>query len=469
LRFIHLDADFPRHYTKSGALYTDEGAYSGAAVACLLTGNWHIDGDFNPAASLPVFHIAQYVSFKLFGLSLESARRTELFFFVLLLLALYLLISHYQGASVAFPVLVVVCVNFNTFVYSRVAFLEIPMCFFVVLSLWLAARNRKRNQLLFSALAATAFMLGVFTKTIAVFAFPLLIFVILTKPIQPREKRREIGMIAAVSFGILLLYYLILAKPYWADVQLYYSTNIYSRTQTSPGGMIRAVARAIFYGYRIGTLLYIQFIFSAVYLLWQDRGSFREPLLWLAIFWYVFYLGLIASQDYVPPRYYTPLVVPAAIPPVMAFARVLRERRTSRWAWVIGIAIAACVLFEGVRIVRTAETPQYSWREMAQSVKQRIAADVGDLRDAVVLSRFGSSIALSTGIFSITEHLGTISLAEKIDLYQPDYYICLGEIKADIGAVLQQQNLDAVRLASYDVFDNYYTGEPVTLYRLQSK
>ncbi len=469
LRFFNLGADFPGNYTKSGALYTDEGAYCGAAVACLLTGNWHIDGDFNPAASLPVFQIAQYASFKLFGLSLETARRTELFFFVLLLIALYLLITHYQGAGIALPALALICVNYNMFVYSRVAFLEIPMCFFVVLGLWITAHHWKRNHLLFTALATAAFMLGVLTKTIAVFAFPLLIFVILTKPIRSREKWREIGVVAAVALAFSLLYYLILAKPHWMDVQLYYSTNIFTRTQMSLGGMIRAFVKGIFYGHRIGTLLYPLFIFSAVYLLLRERRNLRNPLFWLAIFWFILYLGLIASQNYVPPRYYTPLVVPAVIPPALAFARALRDRRTSRIAWVIGAAIAACILFEGVRIVQAAAEPHYTWREMSQDVNQKIAAKAGDLRDAVILSRFGSSISLSTGIFSITEHLGTISLDEKIIRYHPDFYICLGEIKADIAAVLQKHDLDAVQLASYDVFGNYYTGEPVTLYSLQSK
>lgn len=469
LRFFNLGADFPENYTKSGALYTDEGAYSGAAVACRLTGDWHIDGDFNPAVSLPVFQIAQFISFKLFGLSLESARRTELFFFVLLLIALYLLIAHFQGAEVALPALALISVNYNTFVYSRVAFLEIPMCFFVVLSLWIAARVGERHHLFFAVLTAAVFMLGIFTKTIAVFAFPLLIYVVLVKPIRREEKRREIGMIIAVVFAFSLFYYFFLAKPYWADVRLYYATNLYARTQVSPAGMIRGLGKAIFYGYRVGPLLYPLFIFSVLYLILQGRGGLREPLLWLAVIWFVLYLGLIASQNYVPPRYYTPLVVPAVIPPTLALVRGLRDRRTSRPTWIIAAAIAACILFDGVQIIRTAAAPRYTWWETTQDVRRRIALEVGDLSDAVILSRFGSSLSLSTGIFSITEHLGTISLEEKITAYQPDYYICLGEIKAEIGAMLQRLDRTAVRLASYDVFDNYYTGEPMNLYRLQSK
>src|ERR1700710_1588577 len=79
LRFFHLDADFPLGISWSGDLYTDEGWYANAAIRDIVSGEWYLPGDFNPAVTLPVGQLLQRAAFGVFGLGLIPARLTGAF------------------------------------------------------------------------------------------------------------------------------------------------------------------------------------------------------------------------------------------------------------------------------------------------------------------------------------------------------------------------------------------------------
>ena len=53
--------------------YTDEGWYGDAAIRHFLRGHWHVPGDFNPAAALPVWPLLESVVFRFTGVNLIVA------------------------------------------------------------------------------------------------------------------------------------------------------------------------------------------------------------------------------------------------------------------------------------------------------------------------------------------------------------------------------------------------------------
>src|SRR5277367_3778874 len=97
LHGLHLSADFPNHSPwMDWAKYTDEGWYGDAAIRHFQRGHWHVPGDFNPAAALPVWPLLEASLFRFTGVSLTAARGLTVAIFACILLASYFLIRRWQ-------------------------------------------------------------------------------------------------------------------------------------------------------------------------------------------------------------------------------------------------------------------------------------------------------------------------------------------------------------------------------------
>ncbi len=83
LHFLHLRADFPNLSPWSDwAKYTDEGWYGDAAIRHYLRGTWHLPGDFNPAAALPVWPMLEALLFRFTGVGIVAARALTVVVFI---------------------------------------------------------------------------------------------------------------------------------------------------------------------------------------------------------------------------------------------------------------------------------------------------------------------------------------------------------------------------------------------------
>src|SRR5271167_2461100 len=100
LHALHLNADFPNHSPwMDWAKYTDEGWYGDGAIRHFQRGHWHVPGDFNPAAALPVWPLLEGALFRFTGVSLVAARALTVSIFGLILLASYLLLRRWRLIS----------------------------------------------------------------------------------------------------------------------------------------------------------------------------------------------------------------------------------------------------------------------------------------------------------------------------------------------------------------------------------
>src|SRR5882757_6363536 len=100
LHAIHLRADFPNHSPwMDWAKYTDEGWYGDGAIRHFQRGHWHVPGDFNPAAALPVWPLLEAVLFRFTGVNLAAARALTVAIFGCILVASYLLVRRWQLLS----------------------------------------------------------------------------------------------------------------------------------------------------------------------------------------------------------------------------------------------------------------------------------------------------------------------------------------------------------------------------------
>src|SRR5260370_39970677 len=100
LHAVHLNADFPNHSPwMDWAKYTDEGWYGDGAIRHFQRGHWHVPGDFNPAAALPVWPLLESAVFHFTGVSIAAARALTGATFALILLTSYPLVRHWANLS----------------------------------------------------------------------------------------------------------------------------------------------------------------------------------------------------------------------------------------------------------------------------------------------------------------------------------------------------------------------------------
>jgi len=126
------------------AKYTDEGWYGDGAIRHFQRGHWHVPGDFNPAAALPVWPLLEAVLFRFTGVNLTAARALTVAIFACILCTSYLLLRRWQllssgrriETSLA-PAIAVLLLAVSPFcyVFTRMAILEPLLILFTLLAL----------------------------------------------------------------------------------------------------------------------------------------------------------------------------------------------------------------------------------------------------------------------------------------------------------------------------------------------
>jgi hypothetical protein len=81
------------------------------------------------------------------------------------------------------------------------------------------------------------------------------------------------------------------------------------------------------------------------------------------------------------------------------------------------------------------------------------------------MGHFADSIALATRIQAVNDQMGAQELSYRIKIFDPGYYISIGEAKAPIAPTLDQYYRLEL-LEKFDVYQNHDYGEPVFFYKL---
>lgn len=464
LRLVHLEADFPHRLTWSHALYTDEGWYSTAAIRSFLRAEWFLAGDMNNAVAVPLFQIVQAINFQLAGMSLWTARLPG----VLLFGGLVAVSAGWlwrrdepTGAAVAALLLTG---NFHLFAYSRIAFLELPMTFFVVAAFYLAsapAAARAGAELGRGAAAGACLAAAVMTKGSALFALPAL------APLFGFRWRawrwRAAGFAAGAA--VPLAGWWAVARHHQADWVFYWSGVVAGAMEDADYGPPARLARRAWLLVRAmldaDPLLVIAVAIAVAGLLVRWRSVLGDRVVLLLLALQLCYAGALCATGYRPTRYLLPLFVLSILTVGAALSRFLIDRRRVLAALLIAAAAAGLVLDLG-RVASYLARPEHSYRAMCDDVRRRLAG-LGDR--AVLMGDGALQIALATGVWAVNGTSGTESLAWRLARYRPTHYVSTGPVSEAVRRVLADGHAVEVE-ATYDVFDNYFNGEPVHLYRL---
>ena len=467
LRLVNLEADFPPGLTRSGVLYMDEGWYSNAAVNFRISGEWYVEGDFNPSVNMPIGQLLQTVMFSIRGMSLASARLTVALFSLLLVALVYLLTKRYTDMTTSLLIVSLLSLNFMFFAYSRLAILEIIMMSFIVLSLFIVSSTRVRSNVFAVVISSLVLAIAALTKSTALSVLPILMYLSSLRGEDLKKGILLAGISVAVFAAIFATYTLFVFYAFPDDFSHYREINFSSRSSKGVLAVAKSGIRGFLQSRCVGTIIYPVSMLSSLLLFLRSRDFRKNVLVRLSLLWIFLHLGLLSTISYHPPRYFLPL----AIPVVILFAVALKSLPAylgKRVAFSAQLVIVLCfTILSGSRILEYVSNPSNTFVNMVREVERIISSDRETSQDAMLIGHFANTISLETGIRSINSSLGTRDLEWKMEKYRPDYYITLGNEPHVVNVLERDCSLG--KIAEWDVFNNYYGGRKVQLFRLHRK
>lgn len=519
-RFLFLTADFPSGLGAKGVLYTDEGWWSRNAVAWVREGDWHIDDGYNPIINLPVVSLLQTVWFKAFGVSLSAARSLTAVLSVGVSVLVFLLVRREVKGHLAWLAPALVLSSFPTFAFSRLALLEMPMLFLILVSLWLvpyrarlqsaserntAERNTaernigERNtgslkqvrgdayQLRPSVgivLSALAFGGAVLTKTTALFALPISLWLLWVQPRSVWEKLRWL-LLWLLTIALLYgLYYVVFVVGQPSDSEYFTSYNVtgklvHENAFTFFRGPFRAIRRSL-------TLfpILLPCFFASLLILFQNKAYRASRIFIISALWSVLSLTAFSLSNYAPSRYFTVLIVPIAMAIPLALQSVLQgqkgllaedDHRNLFIGRGLPFAVVLSVVLSLSRIGIYLALPAFTFMNMAQSVASYI--EQHPQRTNVVMGHFADSLALAVPLKGVNDKMGFQSLAHRLETFNPSYYVFAGSIE-DTDAIKDfdyrpaaeiKQNYTFRLIDTFNVYPGRIYQKPVFFYELLPK
>ena len=461
LHAVHLSADFPNHSPwMDWAKYTDEGWYGDGAIRHFQRGHWHVPGDFNPAAALPIWPLLEAALFRFTGVNVAAARALTVAIFAGVLLASYFLLRRWQLLSYGrktetslAPAIAVLLLAVSPFcyVFTRMAILEPLLILLALLALLAASYTpspeqgiatpvRARVLLTLPALAlGLLFPLMVLSKTTAIFLFPAILWSIWARAKYRLRPFLRLSLpSAALAAATWLTYYLFVVRPHFLpDFHYLFEANSYSGL--TPSNVLSVLADTIADGLWIGKILYPLALLAAISVFLLRPRLLRNPLIPSLLLWAGGYTTFLAYHNNLQPRYYLVIAVPLTLLVPVVFSSLWNSNFQSRTATqtylhrlaIVSIAavLAVLTITDARQTLHYVHTPDYTFTRAADQIRRIVSAD--PTQNPLILSISGSQLSLMTGLPSICDDFGTMDLPVRIKAYHPGWYVTWNQVDDD--------------------------------------
>ncbi|MGI4756334.1 MAG: hypothetical protein ACRYGF_05725 [Janthinobacterium lividum] len=439
LHFFHLRADFPNHSPwMDWAKYTDEGWYGDAAIRYYLRGTWHLPGDFNPGAALPVWPLLEALVFRFTGVGIVAARALVAVVFGGILLCGYVLlrgIAPVEGKSVPtrlFAAAGTAMLAASSFLYafSRMAILEPLLVLWLLLALLVAHSIRgdrltsRRVLRLITVGVLAALMVG--TKTTAAFLLPAICYMLWNSSgWRLRVMLRDTTVAASAGVLPAAVYLFALRRAgLLADVRYLFTANAY--TGITRDTFWSVVWKALSDGMWTGELLYPLVLLIAVAAMVR-RSAWRDPVFVSLVLWISGYLAYIAYHANFQPRYYLVVAVPLILLLVRGSEHLVAW--DGRLLYPLAPIFLFVLLWEGHSTLGYFRHPEYSFQLAAERIENIVESEPA--HSHTVLSISGSNLSLMTGLPSICDDFGTMDLEDRIAVYKPGWFVTWNLVEDD--------------------------------------
>ncbi len=425
LRLWHIRADFPDYhfYSQDGARFTDEGFYTGAALQHFTLGHAYVPGGWNPGVFMPVWPLMVGLLFHFTGISVTAARSLAVACIWLSVLLAYAVSRQYRSKSFAWVTAFLIAANALGFFFGRLALLEPAFVMFLLLAIYLAGRVRPGDYALAVAVGV-AFTLMTLTKTTGAFVLPAVLYPIWASNRETNGSSRLASWkLIATALGTILLL-LGSAKLIWffrfrEDAQIILAVNPLWQLENSPPRLLRFFFRGTWVDPVLFPLALASFVAAIVHL----RFLWLDTLFTTAFLWETGYAAFIVFHYDGPPRYFVAVIVPT-----IWLALIFAE-----WLWQqhrrVGIIIVGCIVVSiAWNIASIGEYllhPRYSLVDASIGIKQVIVAQhqANAASNELLIGRGADEISLLSGGFPAMDSDGSMPLAQKVDVYHPDWFM----------------------------------------------
>jgi hypothetical protein len=467
LKFCFLSADFPNDslWMVDQAKYTDEGWWASGAVAHILTGHWYVAGDYNPAAALPVWPAMLAALFHFTGVSVIAARALNVAFSVATLAVVFALVWRYTNLKAEAPAMLAVlllAVSPFAWVFNRLAILDTLVVFEFCLLMLVAsfAANRRVWPLLSLTILVTVMIL---TKTTAALLVPSALWLAWAAMGYRRGGFLRALLAGAVAPAALLKGYeaLVKARGYGGDYQYFFDVNAMPDIDWRHSFL--TIWQFLENCMWIDRVLYpVGLAILVVAVAWKRR-LWRNPLFtaaWIALAAQAVFM--FSRQDDYAPRYFLVMLAPLVWIVALTFGEALVN---ARWtALLMLVAMAVAVIANGVMIHHFLVVRDYDFRDAALSIRDIVRSHPE--QKPLLLGVSASQLSLMVGVPSINDGYGTEDFREKVERYQPGWYVGWNDTNPESEDFLMGYRFE--KIARYEALDDDDRGA-LTLYKMIRK
>ena len=454
-RFLWLAADFPNYspWMIDQAKFTDEGWWANAAVTHALTGHWHIAGDYNPAAALPVWPLLLGVLFHFTGVSIIGARALSAAFSVATLAVIYFLVRRYAASPVSAQAAVLLMATSPfAFAFCRLAILDTLVVFEFCLMLLVASFAGNAGKQRIWPLAALTLLVtaALLTKTTVAVLIPAVAWVAFRASASSGRGWRAFGraIIAVIvaPLALLKLWALLVSwLGYGSDYNYFFGVN--AMPDIDSAQTLHWLHDLAVNGFWIDRVLYPLVLAILLAAIAFRRRLWRNPLFtasWLAIAGAAAFI--FSRQDDYAPRYFLVMLAPVIFIVVLAFDHALRTSRSR--AGLLAAAMAITIVFNSVAIGNFLAHRQYQLYGAARQIAATVRADRS--RSQLLFGVSAAEVGLISGLPSINGAYGIDDMVAKVAHYKPGWYLVWNE-EIDHDALAGHT---IIPVADYKIFDD---------------
>lgn len=462
LRFWHLSADFPafHFYDQDGARFTDEGFYTGAALQHFTLGHAYIPGGWNPGVFMPVWPLLVGLLFHFTGISVVAARALAVGCVCLSVLLAYAISRQYQSKTFACLTAFLISANALGFFFGRLALLEPAFGMFLLLAIYLAGRVRPHGYAL-AVFVGVVFVVAMLTKTTGPFVLPAVLYPIWANNRQDRADAWKL-LATALATTILLMGFV---KVLWmshfsADAKIILGMSPLWQLENSPSRLLRFFFRGTWIDPVLFPLALAAFVAAVVLL----RFLWRDTLFMIAFLWETGYAAFIVYHYDGPPRYFVTMIVPTLWLALIFLQWMWRANR--RVAMMASACVAVSVLWSVASIGDYLMHPRYTLVDASLKIKRLIVTEhvSGSASNELLIGRGADEVSLLSGGLPAMDSDGAMPLAQKLDVYQPDWFMhWTNHPSARLTAAMSERTL--VQRACFPGLDPF-NGTGIVLFRV---
>lgn len=482
-RFVALDADPPlTAKNRVGSFFGDEGCWYKANVWQETRGHWHVPKQYNPAVVTPTLPIVAAGVQATTGMDAWPASRwSTAGLTVLGLSALMWAVWRRGGVAPAVLTGLFVASSYLMWAYSRVSLLDAPASALAVGGLALLMGWPDKRPAWATVLAACLGFTAVLAKTTMLAVMPAYLVAAWMTASWPGTGHPDRGrpwrdalIVAGIGASLLVAFGIVLLSVFAEDWSLFRRSNL--RVNPNSGGTLQhftSFVRATSETWP-GLFLLAWLALPVAWLSWRRTPA--SPWVLTLALWGVLMAGAVLYKGLAAPRYFVPLIWPAAVLSAFAVVGAWRSRHAAgRGAAVVLTLLGAITIgHDAVRSASSLSNLTYSFRDAGRDVR-RVIGETADLDRAVIAGRWPTeSLGLVANLPTLDiscesldgrsiEELGVQYFACRPPLHDPRHadQTHIQHIKA---------HYDAELVAEYHVLPGYQTEPlPISLYRIRPR